>query len=216
MMALNNPKARMIPATQVTYSIASRVSGTMAGSCLFALCCLFITACEKPPLLEQIKEQNELVVLTRNNPTTYYEGMMDRFQYDPRVVRAVLGVELRMVVPPNLNDILPLVVRGDAHLAAAGLTITDKRKEIVRFGPVYQKITPQLVYRSGTPRPKTLADVKGQIDVVAGSSHAERLESLKEKYPNLSWQENEGVESEELLYLVWQELYTTPSSIPMN
>jgi membrane-bound lytic murein transglycosylase F len=112
-----------------------------------------------------------------------------------------------MVVPPNSNDILPLVVRGDAHLAAAGLTITDKRKEIVRFGPVYQKITPQLVYRSGTPRPKTLADVKGQIDVVAGSSHAERLVSLKEKYPNLTWQESEGVESDELLYLVWQELY---------
>jgi hypothetical protein len=75
MMALNNPKARMIPATLVTYSIASRVSGTMAGSFLFALGCLLIAACDKPPLLEQIKEQNELVVLTRNNPTTYYEGI---------------------------------------------------------------------------------------------------------------------------------------------
>ncbi len=200
----------MIPATQATYSIASRVSGTMAGSFLFALCCLLIAACEKTPLLDQIKARNELVVLTRNSPTTYYEGIdgPTGFEYDLASRFAqYLGVELRMVVPPNSNDILPLVVRGDAHLAAAGLTITDTRKEIVRFGPVYQKITPELVYRSGTPCPKSLADVKGQIDVVAGSSHAERLVALKEKYPNLTWQENEGVESEELLYLVWQELY---------
>jgi len=181
------------------------------GRCvLYLLCCLPIAACEKTPLLEQIKDHHELIVLTRNSPTTYYEGVNGPtgFEHDLASRFAeYLGVELRIVVPPNFNDILPLIVRGDAHLAAAGLTITDNREEIVRFGPVYQKITPQLVYRSGTPRPKSLADVKGQIDVVAGSSHAERLAILKEKYPNLSWQEDEGVESEELLYLVWQQLY---------
>lgn len=182
----------------------------MARYVLYLLCCLPIAACEKTPLLEQIKDHHELIVLTRNSPTTYYEGVNGPtgFEHDLASRFAeYLGVELRIVVPPNFNDILPLIVRGDAHLAAAGLTITDNREEIVRFGPVYQKITPQLVYRSGTPRPKSLADVKGQIDVVAGSSHAERLAILKEKYPNLSWQEDEGVESEELLYLVWQQLY---------
>jgi len=182
----------------------------MARCFLYALCCLLVTACEKTPLLEQIKAHNELIVLTRNSPTTYYEGTdgPTGFEYDlANRFAEYLGVELRIVVPPNFNDILPLIQRGDAHLAAAGLTITDNRKEIVRFGPVYQKITPQLVYRSGTPRPKSLTDIKGPIDVVAGSSHAERLGILKEKYPNLTWHEDEGVESEELLYLVWQQLY---------
>ena len=182
----------------------------MARGLIYALCCLLLTACEKTPLLEQVKAHNELIVLTRNSPTTYYEGTNGPtgFEYDLASRFAeYLGVELRIVVPPNFNDILPLIERGDAHLAAAGLTITDGRQERVRFGPVYQKITPQLVYRSGTPRPKSLADIKGQIDVVAGSSHAERLGILKQKYPNLTWQENEGVESEELLYLVWQQLY---------
>jgi membrane-bound lytic murein transglycosylase F len=182
----------------------------MARRLLYLLCCLSVSACEKPPLLERIKNHNELIVLTRNSPTTYYEGVdgPTGFEYDLASRFAdYLGVKLRIIVPPNFNDILPLIQRGDADLAAAGLTITDNRKEIVRFGPVYQKITPQLVYRSGTPHPRSLADVKGKIDVVAGSSHAERLAKLKEEYPNLSWQEDKGVESEELLYLVSQQLY---------
>jgi membrane-bound lytic murein transglycosylase F len=200
----------MITAMQAGHSSASRVGGAMARRFLYTLCCLLVTACEKTPLLDQIKAQHELIVLTRNSPTTYYEGVdgPTGFEYDLASRFAqYLGVELRVVVPPNYNDILPLIERGDAHLAAAGLAITDKRKEIARFGPIYQKITPELVYRNGTPRPKSLADVKGRIDVVAGSSHAERLAALKEKYPNLTWQEDEGVESEELLYLVWQQLY---------
>jgi membrane-bound lytic murein transglycosylase F len=119
----------------------------MARRLLPVLCCLSLAACEKPPLIEQIKAHHELIVLTRNSPTTYYEGTDGPmgFEYDLASRFAeYLGVELRIVVPPNLNDILPLIQRGDAHLAA-GLTITDNREEIVRFGPVYQKITPQLV-----------------------------------------------------------------------
>jgi membrane-bound lytic murein transglycosylase F len=181
----------------------------MAKSIIYTFCCLLVVGCEKTTLLEQIKSHNELVVLTRNNPTTYYEGPdgPTGFEYDlANLFAGYLGVELRVVIPQNFNDTLPLVARGDADLAA-GLTITDNRKDHVRFGPGYQKITPQLVYRSGTPRPRSLADIKGRIDVVAGSSHAELLASLKKKYPNLRWQEDKDVDTEELLYLVWQQLY---------
>jgi membrane-bound lytic murein transglycosylase F len=193
--------------------------GRGTGHLLLALlCALVLGACSRPhTLLEQIHEQNELVVLTRNSPTTYYEGPDGPagFEYDlARLFTEYLGVELRIVVPPNFSDILPLVARGDVHLAAAGLTVTDKRGERVRFGPVYQDITPQLVYRSGTRRPQTLADVAGVIEVVAGSSHAERLAQLRQEYPDLKWQENREAESEELLYLVWEQLidYTIADS----
>ncbi|MDH3560818.1 MAG: transporter substrate-binding domain-containing protein, partial [Gammaproteobacteria bacterium] len=175
-------------------------------------------SCGKPPsLLEQIQSRNELVVITRNSPTTYYQGSDGPagFEYElAQRFAEYLGVELRIVVPPNFNDILPLVARGDAHLAAAGLTVTDKRKESVRFGPVYQEITPQLVYRRDSVRPKTFDDLEGRLEVVAGSSHVERLEALRDKHPDLSWQENETMESEELLNLVWQQLidYTIADS----
>ena len=119
-----------------------------------------------------------------------------------------------MLVPPSFSDILPLTALGNVHLAAAGLTITEGRKKKVRFGPVYQMITPQLVYRSGSTRPKTLADLNGLLEIVAGSSHEELLLTLKNDYPDLTWHTDGGQDIEELLILVWQQLieYTIADS----
>ncbi|MFV1973937.1 MAG: membrane-bound lytic murein transglycosylase MltF [Thiohalobacterales bacterium] len=177
-----------------------------------------LSGCGKgPTLLEQIRQQNELVVLTRNSPTTYYEGPEgpDGLEYElVRRFAESLGVELNIVVPENFNEILPLVIRGDAHLAAAGLTVTARRQEKVRFGPVYQEITPELVYRVGSGQPKNPGELKGLLEVVAGSSHVERLQELQAEYPALSWEAVEDVESEELLVNVWQQLidYTVADS----
>lgn len=172
-----------------------------------ALVCLLLPACAEPPsIMEQILEQNELIVISRNGPTSYYEGTNGPtgFEYElARLFADYLGVELRIVVPPNFNDILPLTALGDVHLAAAGLTVTEKRKEKVRFGPVYQKITPQLVYRSGTKLPKTLADLDGVLEVVAGSSHEEHLEAISQDYPELFWSAKDN-SNEELLERVWE------------
>ena len=175
----------------------------MVRSCaLPCIVSLLLTACGEPPrLLEQIQEQNELIVISRNGPTTYYEGTNGPagFEYElTRKFADYLGVELRIVVPPNFNDILPLTALGEVHLAAAGLTVTEKRKEKVRFGPVYQKITPQLVYRSGSKRPKTLANLDGILEVVAGSSHEEHLVALQQEYPGLAWTAKDN-SNEELL-----------------
>lgn len=185
---------------------------------LACMACLALTACGKPPTeLEQVKAHNELIVITRNSPTTYFEGPdgPTGLEYDlAKRFAEYLGVELRMVVPPNFSDILPLTALGDANLAAAGLTITGKREKKVRFGPVYQKITPQLVYRSGSTRPKTLADLNGILEVVAGSSHEELLEKLSNDFPGLTWHTNEELDSDELLILLWQQLieYTIADS----
>jgi membrane-bound lytic murein transglycosylase F len=169
-------------------------------------------------MLDQVLQQNELIVISRNSATTYYEGSdgPTGFEYElARHFADYLGVELHIVIPPNFNDILPLVALGDAHLAAAGLTITEKRREKVRFGPVYHQITPQLVYRSGSRRPRTPADLQGgTLEVVAGSSHEERLEELKQEYPELGWEAHPQQSSEELLTLVWEQLidYTVADS----
>lgn len=190
----------------------------MARCALLVALGVVLSGCGKgPTLLEQIRQQNELVVLTRNSPTTYYEGPEGPAGLEYDLVKRFsesLGVELRIVVPENFNEILPLVIRGDAHLAAAGLTVTAKRQEKVRFGPVYQEITPKLVYRVGSGQPKTPGDLDGILEVVAGSSHVERLQELQAEYPSLSWEAVEDVESEELLVDVWQQLidYTVADS----
>ena len=168
-------------------------------------------------MLEQVQSQNELIVITRNGPTTFFEGPdgPTGFEYElTKHFADYLGVKLRMLVPPTFSDILPLTALGNAHLAAAGLTITEGRKKKVRFGPVYQMITPQLVYRSGSTRPKTLADLNGLLEIVAGSSHEELLIALKEDYPNLSWHTDGEQDIEELLILVWHQIieYTIADS----
>jgi membrane-bound lytic murein transglycosylase F len=185
---------------------------------LSCILCLGLTACGRAPsLLEQVQQQNELIVITRNSATTYYEGPNGPTGFEYELAKRFadyLGVELHIVIPPNFNDILPLVALGDAHLAAAGLTATEKRRGKVRFGPNYHRITPQLVYRSGSKRPRSAGDLQGTLEVVAGSSHEERLEELKQEYTELSWEAQPEQSSEELLTLVWQQLidYTVADS----
>ena len=179
-----------------------------------------ITGCaEERNLLEEIRASGEVVMVTRNTPTTYYLGPdgPTGFEYDlAQEFADYLGVRLKVVVPDSFNGILPMVASGEAHFAAAGLTITDVRRMIVRFAPSYQSITPQLVYRiNTTPEPAGLDDLNGILEVVAGSSHEERLKELRAtEYPRLNWRANNELDSEELLRLVWEQVidYTIADS----
>lgn len=172
---------------------------------------LLLTSCSIPvPLLEQIKQKGELVVLTRNSATTYFEDRngLAGFEYDlVQMFAEELGVKARFIVPKQFNDTLPMLMRKEAHMAAAGLTITPNRKTMVRFGPSYQTITQQLVYKLGNKRPRDLnATVGSLFEVVAGSSHEEELLRRRQKNPSLDWVANSELGSEELLNLVWEQV----------
>ncbi len=155
--------------------------------------------------LEKIITKGELVVLTRNSPTTYYEGPDGPagLEYDlAKMLADELGVKLKMIAAQNLSQVLAGVENGAADFAAAGLTITEDRKEFFRFGPPYQAITEQLIYNINNPRPGSIDDLNGTFEVVAYSSHNERLVKLKKQHPSLNWKENDELENEDLLQLV--------------
>lgn len=169
--------------------------------------------------LEQVKSKGKLVVATRNSSTTYYEGPDGRptgFEYDLlKMFADSLGVKLKIVVPESFSSILPKVENGKVHFAAAGLTVTEARKRKVRFALPYQQITQQLVYRLGTTAPSRIEDLLGaDLEVMAESSHVERLRELQSEFPLLSWRENRNMESEELLTFVWEQMidYTVADS----
>ena len=160
--------------------------------------------------LNAVKRAGELVVLTRNSPTTYYEGPdgPTGFEYDlARAFADRLGVILHMKTADRFGDILPMIARGEADFAAAGLTVTALRAEQVRFTPHYQIIRQQVIHHAKTTRP---SDVKGlvnrHIEVVAGSSYLERLEQLRTQYPQLTWMTVSNMETEELLLQVQEGL----------
>ena len=126
-----------------------------------------------------------------------------------------LGVELTLLIPETLNDLLNQISDKTAHIAAAGLTITNDRQKIFQFSPPYQEITEQLIYNIGNKRPKNLSQIhNGTLEVVANSSHEERLKYLKDIVPNLSWKSNHELESEELLQMVSEDIieYTIADS----
>ena len=180
---------------------------------------LILNACApQKNLLEQVKDSGELRVLTRNAATTYYIGPHGPTGPEYDLVQAFadhLGVKVNIVVEDNLQDILDKVTNGDVHIAAAGLTVTDERQKFVRFTPPYQNITQQVVYRQGNGKPRSINALgDGFLEVLANSSHAERLLELQQEYPELNWMETEDMSSSELITLVVEEVidYTVADS----
>jgi membrane-bound lytic murein transglycosylase F len=160
--------------------------------------------------LAAVRSAGELVVATRPGLATYYptpEGF-GGFEYDlAKAFADSLGVRLKVVVADRVEQIFAQLIKGDVHFAAAGLTATEARRRWVRFAPPYREAQQQVVYRLGTKRPADVAALVGhQIEVPAGSSHAERLFGLKQDYPGLLWTEVPDKTSDDLLEMVWEGL----------
>jgi membrane-bound lytic murein transglycosylase F len=186
---------------------------------VLALLSLLLAGCDLIPRtqLERVQDDGVLRVLTRNGATTYYEGPYGPAGMEYELAAGFaryLGVKLQLEVPDTLAQVLADIAAGKADMAAAGLTVTDERRRQLNFSTSYQRITPQLVYRIGTGSPQDLDALHGSFEVVAGSSHAERLRALQGEYPNMSFVENQELESEELLNLVWEQVidYTVADS----
>ena len=172
---------------------------------------LILASCSIPDsLLNRVKESGELRVVTRYNPTTFYRGKSGTRGLEYELVTLFsleLGVKPVFVLPKSFDQILPMIARGDVHFGAAGLTATPGREHLVRFTPSYQSVTQQLVYREGTKKPETITDtLGGTFEVVAGRSHIERLQELKQEHPELEWTEKRGIRSDELLSLVVEQI----------
>ena len=176
-----------------------------------SLILIALNACApQKPALQNIQDAGVLHVLTRNAATTYFTGPngAEGFEYDlTRAFAKHLGVSLKITTEDNLKNMLDKVQNNEVDFAAAGLTITPEREKFLRFSSSYQSITQQLVYHRSIPRPKTMEDaVDGMMEVMANSSHVEKLKELSKKYPRLSWDENKEAGSSELLTLVEENL----------
>ena len=160
----------------------------------------------KPSHLDRILEAGELRVMSRNGPTTYYEDAdgLNGFEYHLAGLFAdYLGVKLTLVEEEDLDKMFDLIGTDKADIAAAGLTVTSARSNQARFTQPYMEVTQQLIYRQGNPEPETIEDLYGKnILVIRGSSHAERMQELKQDHPELIWKERLDVEMIDLMEMV--------------
>jgi membrane-bound lytic murein transglycosylase F len=169
--------------------------------------------CSQPPTaLDEILASGTLRVITRTSPTTYYRGAVDFEGPEYLLVRGFrnflnqkydTNLKLEIETVDRFSEIFPAVESRSFHIAAAGLTITDERRERVSFGPVYQKVKQSLIYRLGTGKPRSMEELYGKrLEVMTGSSYVETLDSIQNDHPDLSWSENPSVEISELLMAV--------------
>jgi membrane-bound lytic murein transglycosylase F len=163
-----------------------------------------IGTCSAPPsMLEQVVQLGELRVVTRDTPTSYFVGPDGPAGPEYDLVRGFaedLGVTLVIDTVESISEIMPHVNEGKAHMAAAGLSMTDSRREYLSFGHPYNSVDMHLIYKLGSGKPRSIEETYGRhIEVVASSSHSDMMDSLSEVYPDLDWSENADVEVVDLL-----------------
>jgi membrane-bound lytic murein transglycosylase F len=177
---------------------------------LLAVASMVLAFKPRPTGVELVRERGELVVVTRHAPTTFYRNQHGPTGFEYELAEAFagdLGVELRVITRETIGGVLDAVRSGEADLAAAGLTVTDDRRERVTFSTPYQKIREKVVYRMDEPRPESPADLQGKdVVVLAESSHAERLRPLAGKH-NFDLTRVEGASAEKLMTLVDQKKF---------
>ncbi|HFD32354.1 MAG TPA: membrane-bound lytic murein transglycosylase MltF [Gammaproteobacteria bacterium] len=176
----------------------------------FLVTTLFLTACGEKGI-NDLKKQGELIVLTRNAPTTWYQGRDGEAGFEYDLVQSFAkehGLSVRFKVIDNFKILLQSIQKNEAQLAAAGITRTaDRIKQGYLFGPAYQQVQQWVVCRRGRRAiPKKLADLADRkLVVLAGSSYTEALKKLKVQQPGLNWQEVSDVSTEQLLEQVWKK-----------
>ncbi len=163
-----------------------------------------IGTCSSPPsILEQVFDTGELRVVTLDGPTSYTLGPDGPAGPEYDLVREFaehLGVTLVIQPVESVSEILPMLLSGESHMAAAGLSVTASRREYLNFGFPYETVDVHLIYRLGTGRPRSIDDILDRsIEVMASTSHVDILESLRADYPTLSWGENADIDAANLL-----------------
>lgn len=167
---------------------------------------LTLTSSREPTTLENVLTNGELRVVTLMGSTTYFENAKGKDGFDYLLAKAFadsLGVELKITIMPSLKGVLLATGGPNGQMAAAGLTITPKRQQTLRFSRPYYEVVQKVLYRNGSKRPRNIEDLYGgSLVAMPNSSHSERLASLVSQYPQLEWQEPKGLEMQDLMSLV--------------
>ena len=168
-----------------------------------------------PPNEQSVQNQSknipivkkELIFVTHNGPSTYYvngENQVTGVEYDLAiqfVKEYAPDYQIKFLLVNSISDVIPTLLKGKAHIAAANLTVTHLRKQLVQFSKPYQETQQQLIYNNEVDdKPKSLLAINDKkIGVPAGTSFAERLSQIQKKEPTLRWQALKQTNSESLL-----------------
>lgn len=141
-------------------------------------------------------------------PTYEIFKMFETF-INKRLGKGHLKVHI-VFIPVSRDELIPALVEGRGDIAAAGLTITDERDQLIDFTtPVSKTISEILVTGPSAPGIGTIEDLAGQkVYVRASSSYRSSLDGLNRQFleagkKKIQLQDaNEMLEDEDILEMV--------------
>lgn len=157
-------------------------------------------------------QKKSLIFVTHSGPTTYYLDGNNKpagMEYDLAklfVAQYMPDYQIKFYLVNSISDVIPALLKGDAQIAAANLSMTPVRQKLVQFMQPYQETQQQLVFNSEVEKkPKDIGAIASKvIRVPAGTSYAERLYELQQvqlekNLPNFTWQAIKKTNAEALL-----------------
>ncbi len=123
----------------------------------------------------QIKKRKLLRMLTVNTAATYFlwKGELRGFEYEMASRFAKQNnLQLEVVVAPDYDALIPMLLAGHGDFIAAFLTVTDERRsQGVEFSVPYNDAAETVVARTTERRIKTIQDLAGREIMAARSSY---------------------------------------------
>jgi len=175
----------------------------LLGALLLCMTPFLLISSGIPSVLDRVINSGSLSIVSSNGPITYYEGPFGYTGFEYELTEAFadhLGVALKINDQSNLSEMLASIEAKKGHFAANNLSVTPERQKSLNFSVPYMQVKQHVIYRRGSKRPRTIDDLLAlDIVVIANSSHAEFLRSLKETFPALHWREIDEVEPLDLL-----------------
>jgi membrane-bound lytic murein transglycosylase F len=157
-------------------------------------------------VLDHVRKNDTLRVLIRNTSTTYYELHDQPAGFEYELVKAFadrLNVKLELIIKSNIPDLLEALKKGEGDIVAAGITRTEEREALYRFGPDYQAVQQEVVCAKKDTDVSSAQDLVGKkIGVITGSSYEETLNEWKQNIPQLEWVSSHYLSTEQLLETV--------------
>ena len=158
--------------------------------------------------LEKILARGELRVLSRNGPTTFYEGAkgLTGFEYTLLSDFAkTLGVKLLIQDIDKPTNTFYQNKDETFDLANPSLATKLGPAQHVRYSAPYMEVTQQLIYNTNQTAPENINELLGKnVVVLTKSAPLEQLRDLQKSLPGLHWTEIESVETIDLLDMVEQ------------
>ena len=131
--------------------------------------------------LPQIIDRGELVVLTVNGSTSYfnYRGEPMGFQYElAQQFAASLGVKLKLKVVKNTEELVRQLLNGEGDLIAYNLPVTNALKDSVIYCGEANITHQVVVQRKGKDALKNVTQLVGKEVYVQPGKYQERLINL--------------------------------------